>query len=80
MFLYVSQSPVRACGTTFYRDYDGRDCHLTLSNNLLKHTRLATEVHSDSVEFKYAIQKLLCMYVYKLTMLVMVGQEQMHSP
>ena len=30
----ASQSPVPACGTTYHQDYDGQDCHLTLSNNL----------------------------------------------
>ena len=58
----ASQSPVPACGTTFHQDYDGWDCPLTLLNNLLKLTCLATEAHSDSIEFVCAIQKTL-MYV-----------------
>jgi len=52
----ASQSLVPACGTTFHQDYDGRDCHLTLSNNLLKLTCLASEAHSDSIEVICAIQ------------------------
>ena len=53
----ASQSPVPACGTTFHQGYDGRDCPLTLLNNLLKLTCLATEAHSDCIEFICAIQK-----------------------
>jgi len=55
----ASQSPVLACGMTFHQDYDGRDCHWTLSNNLRKLTCLATESHSDSIEFICVIQKTL---------------------
>ena len=62
----ASQSPVAAYGTTSHQDYDGRDCHLTLSNNLLI-TCLATKAHSDSIEFICAIQKTLyvCVCVCK---------------
>ena len=69
----ASQSPVSVCGTTFHQDYDGWDCHLTLSNNLWKLTCLATEAHSDSIEFICGIKKTLvyvcmyvCMYVYSV--------------
>jgi len=61
----VFQSPVPACGMTFHQDYDSLDCPLTLSNNLLKHTCLATEAHSDPIEFICAIQKTF-MYVCKM--------------
>ena len=62
--IFHTQSPVPACGMTFHQDYDGRDCHLTLSNNLRKLTCLSTEAHSDSIEFimRYT-RKLWCMYV-----------------
>jgi len=49
------------------QDYDGRDCHLTPSNNLLKLTCLATETHGDSIEFICAMQKTfmyVCTYMY----------------
>ena len=59
-------SPVPACGTTFHQDYDGRNCHLTLSSNLWKRTCSATEAHSDSIEFICTLQRTpmcVCMYV-----------------
>jgi len=45
--------------TTYHQDYNDRDCHLTLSNNLFKLTCLASESHSDSIEFICAMQQEL---------------------
>jgi len=46
----VSWQPVIDCGTIFHPDCGSRDFPSTLSDDLWKHTSLATEVPSDSFE------------------------------
>ena len=56
----VSWPPVLDCGTTFHRNYGGREWHLTPSDSLWNLIYLATEVLTDSIEFIGTIQCLQC--------------------